>query len=105
LTLGKVGNAKAKGMNNQKRKNMSGELEKVAAISLAVAEVTELYAESAKDVDGKKNPTKWKEFTAKMRGGAEELGKAAKNQDPVAIQKAANNLTASCTDCHAVFRQ
>ncbi len=80
------------------------DLAKAAEISRAVAEVTELYANQYKDDNGKKNPAKWKEFTEKMRKGADELSKAAKGNSGAAIQKAAGNLSASCTECHGVFR-
>ncbi|MHB1426592.1 MAG: cytochrome c [Gemmataceae bacterium] len=103
--VGKVGNARAKGMNPKKRLDMKTELDRVADISRAVAEVTALYADKYNDDNGKKNPAKWKEFTEKMRAGADELKRAAKGQDAAAIQKAAANFSASCTECHSVFRQ
>ncbi len=103
-TIGKVGNPRAKGMNAKKRLDMKEDLAKAAELSRAIVEVTELYAGQYKDDTGKKNPAKWKEFTEKMRKGADELSKAAKGKEAAAIQTAAGNLSASCTECHAVFR-
>jgi cytochrome c556 len=46
----------------------------------------------------------WKKFNEEMRKGADELLEAAKGGDPKAVKTAANNLNASCTNCHATFR-
>lgn len=103
-TLVKVSNPRDKEMTPKKILTMREELAKAAELSRAVAEVADLYAAQYKDDNGKKDPAKWKEFMAKMRKGADELSKAAKGDDPVKIRNAAGNLSASCTECHAVFR-
>jgi ABC-type transporter MlaC component len=104
-TIGKVGDAGPKGWTDAKRLQMKGDLAKVADLSRAVAEVSELYANKYKDNNtGKLEPKKWKEYVAQMRKGADELDKAAKGNDAGAIQKAADNLNKSCSNCHSDFR-
>jgi hypothetical protein len=73
------------------------DLIKVAMVSKAVAEVADLYPPK-KDVD------KWKKYDEEMRKGADELIQTAKSGDPKSIKNAANNLNASCTNCHSDFR-
>jgi cytochrome c556 len=102
VTIGKVGSRK--GMTPKKILAMRAELTKAAELSRAVAAVGDLYAAQYKDDKGKKNPAKWKEFMGKMRMGADELSKAAKGDDAAKIQRAAGNLSASCVECHGVFR-
>jgi hypothetical protein len=71
-----------------------------ADASRAIADVTLLYA----DKEGKKNPTKWKQYVEAMRKSSEELAAAARKGDAEAVKKASTNLNASCTDCHGDFR-
>lgn len=104
ITIGKVGSKSAKEMTPKKILSMREDLAKAAELSRAVAEVADLYAAQYKDDNGKKNPAKWKEFMEKMRKGTAELSKAAKGNDAAKIRKAAENLSASCTECHGVFR-
>jgi hypothetical protein len=73
------------------------DLLKIADVSKAIAEVADMYPPK-KDVD------KWKKFDDDMRKGASELIAAVKSGDPKAVKTAATNLNASCTDCHAGFR-
>jgi cytochrome c556 len=104
-TIGKVGNARAKGWTAKKRLDMRADLAKVADLSRALAEVADLYAKKYNDNNtGKPNPAKWQEYVKQMRKGADELNKAVQGQDAAAIQKAAGNLSASCTNCHSDFR-
>lgn len=104
LTISKVGNPRAKGWTSKKRLDMRGELAKIAELSRAIAEVTDLYPNKYKEIKkGKPNPALWKKYVEQMRKGADELGKAAKGQDAAAIQKAAANLESSCTNCHSDF--
>lgn len=105
IELAKIGNAKAKGWTAKKRLEARNELVRAAKLSRTIAEVSDLYANQYNDNNtGKPNPAKWKEFVEKMRKDADELEKAAKGDDAVKIQKAAENLSAGCTECHAVFR-
>jgi cytochrome c556 len=73
------------------------DLQKIADVSKAIAEVADLYPP-------KKDAEKWKQYDTEMRKGAEELARAAKGGDPKAIKNAANNLNASCSNCHSDFR-
>jgi cytochrome c556 len=100
-TIGKVGSKTAKGMTPAKIKGMTDDLIKSAEISKAIAEVTDLYAGQY----AKKDTAKWKGYTKDMRNGADELIEAAKGGDVAKIKKAANNLSASCTNCHSDFRE
>lgn len=99
-TIGKVGSRTSK-MSPAKIKEMKDELIKSAEISKAVAEVTDLYAAQY----AKKDTAKWKNYTQEMRKGSDELIEAAKGGDVAKIKKAANNLSASCTNCHSDFRE
>ncbi|HTU17089.1 MAG TPA: cytochrome c [Gemmataceae bacterium] len=105
LTIGKVGNPRAKGWTPKKRLAMRADLAKVAEFNRAIAEVADLYANEFNDSKGKKNPALWKKFVKEMRKGADDLDKAAKGQNAGAIQKAADNLNASCIKCHSEFRE
>src|SRR5262249_5068605 len=89
LTIGNVGNTRAKGMTPEKILTMREDLAKVAELSRAVALVADLYASQYKDDNGKKDPAKWKELMEKMHKGADDLSQAAKGDDVAKIQKAA----------------
>jgi cytochrome c556 len=78
------------------------DLEKIAGVSKAIAEVTHYYTPKTKKAG--KDPKDWTKFTDEMTKGADELTKAAKSGSPDAIKTAANNLNASCTNCHGTFR-
>jgi hypothetical protein len=96
--INKLGSASSKArLTPKKVADMKSDLVKAAEISRAIAEVTELYVP-------KKNPAKWKEYTNEMRKGAAELMAAAKSGEVAKVKKAANNLSASCTNCHSDFR-
>jgi len=104
-TIAKVGNPRAKGWTAKRRLDMRADLAKAADLSRAIADVSDLYPKDYNEnAKGKPNPALWKKYVAQMRKGADELGKAAKGQDASAIQKAAANLNASCTNCHGDFR-
>ncbi len=78
------------------------DLEKIAGVSKAIAEVTHYYTPKAKKAG--KDPKDWTKFTEEMSKGADELAKAAKSGNPKEIKTAATNLNASCTNCHGTFR-
>jgi hypothetical protein len=73
------------------------DLETIARVSKAMAEVADQYPQT-------KNQDMWKKFNEEMRKGADELLEAAHGDDPKAVKTAANNLNASCTNCHSAFR-
>lgn len=96
--LGKIGNPKSKlKLTKQKVAELKDDLIKAGRLSRAVAEVTDLYAKP-------KDAAEWKKYTQDMRKASDELIEAAKSGEVPAIKKAANNLSASCTDCHSKFR-
>jgi hypothetical protein len=76
------------------------DIAKAADVTKAIAGVTLLYAEK----EGKKAPTKWKQFAEDMQKAAGDLSAAAKKGDPAAVKTAIGKLNASCNDCHADFR-
>ncbi len=98
--IGKVGSRTGK-TSPKKILEMKDDLVKAGEMSRAIAEVADLYANQY----AKKNPAKWKEYDQDMRKGADELIKAAKGNDVNKIKAAANNLSASCTNCHSDFRE
>jgi cytochrome c' len=104
VTLGKIGNPRAKAkLNAQKLAQMKADLILTGQLSKAIAEI----AEHDKYVQqyGKKNMAQWKKFTKDMKNGADELIKAAKAGNVPQVTKAANDLSASCTNCHSEFRE
>lgn len=68
----------------------------------AVAEVS-LAKKPAKDA-GKKKVTDWVKWASEMRAAGLALAAAAKQKDPAALKKAADQANTSCTKCHDVFR-
>jgi hypothetical protein len=75
-------------------------LAKAAAVTKAIGDVTMLYA----DKDGKKNPTKWKQYVTEMQKAADDLTAAAKGGDGDGIKKAVGKINDSCINCHSDFR-
>jgi cytochrome c556 len=75
-------------------------LAKAADATRAISDVTLLYA----DKEGKKNPSKWKQYVGEMNKAAEDLSKAARKSDSDGIKKAVNKLNDSCINCHSDFR-
>lgn len=82
----------------QKIGQLKPDLIKIAEISKAVAEVSDLYTP-------KKDTAKWKGYTKQMRKAADELIEEAKGGNPMKLKKAIMNLNASCTECHSDFRE
>jgi cytochrome c556 len=75
-------------------------LARAAAVTKAVGSITLLYA----DKDGKKNPTKWKQYVGEMDKAADDLSKATQNSDSEGVKKAVGKINDSCINCHADFR-
>jgi hypothetical protein len=75
---------------------------RAASITAAMAGLVDAYAPEKRL--GNKDPKDWKAAAMQMRTAAEELEAAAKAKDPNRIRAAAARVTASCNDCHAVFR-
>jgi hypothetical protein len=51
-----------------------------------------------------KDPKDWKKYSEDMSKMAREFAKAVESKDAKAIKTAANNLNATCSDCHGKFR-
>ncbi len=96
--LARLSGAKAR-PNPSKDPMLKTDLIKAAEISMAIAEVTDLYAP-------KKDTAKWKGYTKDMKKSAEELLETVKSGgDTPKVKKALTNLNASCTNCHSDFRE
>ena|SRR5579875_1693410 len=102
LMLGKIGSPTSKvKLTPQKLAAMKDDLIKAGELSKAVAEIADLYAEQY----AKKDAAKWRSYIKDMKKGSEELIKAVKSGNVTEVKKAANNLSASCTNCHSDFRE
>jgi len=73
------------------------ELLKMAYLNLAMSKITNKFV-------GKKKPKEWKSYSEDMEKASKELLEALKKDDPVAVQKSAFKLNASCTGCHSDIR-
>jgi hypothetical protein len=103
-TLGRIGNPRGKAkLTAQKLAAMKADLITAGELSKAIAEITaqDKYVQQY----AKKEPAKWKSYTKDMKKGAEELITAVNGAKVADVQKAANNLSASCTSCHSDFRE
>jgi cytochrome c556 len=89
-----------KGLSKSDLAKQGDALVRAAEVTKAISDVTLLYA----DKEGKKNPTKWKQFAGDMKKAAGDLSAAAKKSDSDGIKKAVNKINASCNDCHSDFR-
>ena len=96
LELGRLSGPKGR-PNPARDAELKKDLIRAAQISKAIAEVSDLYLP-------KKNPAKWKGYTKAMRTAADGLIEATKSGNPKQVKMAITNLTASCTNCHADFR-
>lgn len=105
LTLGKIGNPRAKApLTAKKLAAWKADLIRAGQMSKAIAEISDKYAEQyAKN--NAANVAKWKNYNKDMRKGADDLIAAAKADDVGKVKKAANDLSASCTSCHSDFRE
>jgi Cytochrome C' len=80
-------------------KMQEADLIKMLEVARTIGEINKNYSE-----EGKKNPAKWKQFTEDMIEGAKDAQAAVKKGDPAEVKKTITKLAASCTDCHAIFR-
>ncbi len=104
VTIGKIGSSTSKAkLTPKKLAEMKADLIKAGELSKAVAEVSDLYAEQYAKKEAAK-VAKWKGYTKEMKKGGNELIEAVKSDDIAKVKKAANNLSASCTNCHSDFR-
>jgi cytochrome c556 len=77
-------------------------LARAASVTAAMADLLDAYAPDKKV--GNKDPKDWKRWTGEMRAAAEELEGAARAKDAKGLKAAAVRVTASCNECHSVFR-
>ena len=89
-----------KGLSKTDLAKQADALAKAADATKAISDVTMLYA----DKEGKKNPTKWKQYVGEMKQSADDLSKAARKHDSDGIKKAVTKLNDSCINCHSDFR-
>jgi cytochrome c556 len=83
-------------------KKNGADLNRLADVTLAMAEITYFYAPTK--AEGEKTPAKWKGATEDMKKAAAELKAAVKDENKADLKKAISNLSASCSRCHSVFR-
>jgi cytochrome c556 len=96
--LGRLSGSKAR-PNPAKDPMLKADLIKLAEISRAISEVTDLYAPN-------KDAPKWKAYTKDMKKAADELMQTLKSGgDTAKVKKSLNNLNATCTNCHSDFRE
>ncbi len=96
--LAKIGSKNSKlRLTKEKIASLKDDLVKAGRITITIAEITDEYAP-------KKDTAEWKKYTKDMKKAGEELIEAAKSGEAAKIKTAANNLSASCTDCHSKFR-
>jgi cytochrome c556 len=83
-------------------KDGAADFNRMADITIAVAEVTRRYA--PKKQVGQAGTKQWAASVDDMQRAAEELKAAVKQEDPVGAKKAFAGLFASCNRCHSAFR-
>jgi hypothetical protein len=81
-----------------------GELERMAYISAAIAEIA-IFKCPVQKKQKDKDPKAWKQWSEDMRDSSLELAEAFKAKNASAIKKAGKKLNDSCTNCHGVFRE
>jgi hypothetical protein len=98
-----IGLAKKK-LTTTELTKQADDIAKLAKITAAVAEVSELHKPEKKV--GDKKPEDWAKWSKEMRDSAIELANQAKAPKPDAdtIKKTATKLNGTCTDCHDKFR-
>jgi hypothetical protein len=73
-------------------------------ITAAVGEAHRPHS-PVKQLQGKKDPKKWEEWSVTMRDTAIKLAEAARARQSVEVKTAAVKLNNVCNSCHEVFRQ
>jgi cytochrome c556 len=96
------GNPRRKAMTATELKTAAPDLERLADITLAMAELTYQYTPKKKEAG--KDPKDWTKSTDDMKKGAQDLKAAIKANKPDDVKKAFTSLYSSCNSCHTVFR-
>jgi cytochrome c556 len=91
-----------KGFTRDAVTKFSPELVTLARQTQAIAEINAHYA--PKDKVGEKDPVVWKKWNDEMKKGSADLAKAAQAKDATMVRTAASKLSASCSECHKIFR-
>ncbi len=98
----KIAALRKKELTPEKLKNERDELILMAGKTAAIGSVTYQYAPMRKV--GQKDPAAWRELSLTMRDAAAELLESARANDAKGVQRAADRLDSSCTQCHSIFR-
>jgi hypothetical protein len=98
----KIAALRKKELTPEKMKKERDEIIILAGKTGTIGAVTYSYAPERKV--GQKDPATWRELALKMRDAAAEVLEAARANDTKALQRAADNLDTSCTQCHSIFR-
>jgi len=77
----------------------AGDFARMAMQIAAVAEVARLHPPKKAE----KDPS-WPKWLDDMRGGADDVAKAAKDKDDKAMDKAVKRAFKACTDCHSKYK-
>jgi len=83
-------------------KKESKDLIKLAHLNIAMSEIARPHFQ--KPMDGKTRKD-WDKWLDEQKAAAKELIEAVKKEDGKAVAKAAKDLLATCTECHAAFRK
>jgi hypothetical protein len=83
------------------------DLIKLAHVNVAMAEIGRPHYDNFEDVGKKNKKAKkdWDGWFDDQKKAAKDLRQAVEKADPNAVAKAAKALLATCTECHAAFRQ
>jgi hypothetical protein len=92
----------ARGPSKQTLEKESKDLIDLANRTLAMAELTRPYFVKPMEGKGKKD---WDRWLDEQKKASRDLLAAVRKEDGKAVSKAAKELLATCTDCHAHFRK
>ena len=84
-------------------KTSAADLERLADITLAMAEITGKYV--PEKTVGKKTPKEWNGSNEDVKKAALQLKDAVKAGSNADMKKALGQLAAGCTRCHTTFRE
>jgi Cytochrome C' len=97
----KLRNLGKKALTKDELAKLKGDLIELANINLAISAVARPHFPGNKN--GKKQKD-WEEYSDATSKSTMELIKAVKGEDAAAVKKIADNINASCSKCHADFR-
>ena len=94
-----IGKSK-KGLSKSDLSTQAEALANAAAVTKAIGEVTIHYA----DKDGKKNPTKWKQYVTEMQKAATDFLPRPRRATGRGSRRRWARSTTGCINCHSDFR-